>query len=139
MAKINKTYKPGDEFTPDSVNEIIAAINSLIDLEQKQVDYNNPIVLLKSTEANDLKFRNRIYTAQKDGFLLLKALNGSLASELAIMLKINNSTDVVNMWNKFASKEYYLNSFFVPVKAGDKLDVSMTAGNKNVILLFPYK
>lgn len=27
MAKINKTYKPGDEFTPDSVNEIIAAVN----------------------------------------------------------------------------------------------------------------
>ena len=27
MAKINKTYKPGDEFTPDSVNEIITAVN----------------------------------------------------------------------------------------------------------------
>lgn len=139
MAKINKTYKPGDEFTPDSVNEIIAAINELIDLGQKQIDYNNPIKLLESTEANDLRFRNRIYTAQKDGFLFLRALNGSLASELEITLKINNSIDVVNMWNKNASKEYYLNSFFVPVKAGDKLDVSMTAGNKNIILLFPYK
>lgn len=31
MAKINKTYQPGDEFTPDSVNEIIAAINSMVD------------------------------------------------------------------------------------------------------------
>lgn len=31
MAKINKTYKPGDEFTPDSVNEIIAAINKNVD------------------------------------------------------------------------------------------------------------
>lgn len=31
MAKINKTYKPGDEFTPDSVNEIIAAVNKNID------------------------------------------------------------------------------------------------------------
>ena len=27
MAKINKTYKPGDEFTPDSVNEIVTAVN----------------------------------------------------------------------------------------------------------------
>lgn len=31
MAKINKTYKPGDEFTPDSVNEIITAVNKNVD------------------------------------------------------------------------------------------------------------
>ena len=31
MAKINKTYKPGDEFTPDSVNEIITAVNENTD------------------------------------------------------------------------------------------------------------
>lgn len=31
MAKINKTYKAGDEFTPDSVNEIIAAVNKNVD------------------------------------------------------------------------------------------------------------
>ena len=31
MAKINKTYKPGDEFTPDSVNEIITAVNKNTD------------------------------------------------------------------------------------------------------------
>lgn len=31
MAKINKIYKPGDEFTPDSVNEIIAAVNKNTD------------------------------------------------------------------------------------------------------------
>ena len=31
MAKINKTYKQGDEFTPASVNEIIKAINENVD------------------------------------------------------------------------------------------------------------
>lgn len=31
MAKINKTYQSGDEFTPDSVNEIIAAVNKNVD------------------------------------------------------------------------------------------------------------
>lgn len=31
MAKINKTYKAGDDFTPDSVNEIITAVNENID------------------------------------------------------------------------------------------------------------
>lgn len=31
MAKINKTYKAGDEFTPDSINEIIAAVNKNVD------------------------------------------------------------------------------------------------------------
>ena len=31
MAKINKTYKQGDEFTPASVNEIIAAVNENTD------------------------------------------------------------------------------------------------------------
>lgn len=31
MAKINKTYKAGDEFTPDSVNEIITAVNKNTD------------------------------------------------------------------------------------------------------------
>lgn len=31
MAKINKTYRSGDEFTPNSVNEIIAAVNKNID------------------------------------------------------------------------------------------------------------
>ena len=31
MAKINKTYKAGDNFTPDSVNEIIKAINENVD------------------------------------------------------------------------------------------------------------
>lgn len=36
MAKINKTYKAGDEFTPDSVNEIIAAVNkNTDDIEKK--------------------------------------------------------------------------------------------------------
>lgn len=31
MAKINKTYKAGDDFTPDSVNEIITAVNENAD------------------------------------------------------------------------------------------------------------
>lgn len=31
MAKINKTYKAGDEFTPYSVNEIITAVNKNVD------------------------------------------------------------------------------------------------------------
>lgn len=31
MAKIDKIYKPGDEFTPDSVNEIITAVNEIVD------------------------------------------------------------------------------------------------------------
>ena len=52
MAKINKTYKPGDEFTPDSVNEIIAAVNeNTLDLSSLnylksniQTKYINPSV-----------------------------------------------------------------------------------------------
>lgn len=31
MAKIDKKYQSGDEFTPDSVNEIIAAVNKNVD------------------------------------------------------------------------------------------------------------
>lgn len=38
MAKINKTYKPGDEFTPDSVNEIITAVNKNVDDIAKKAD-----------------------------------------------------------------------------------------------------
>lgn len=92
MAKINKTYKPGDEFTPDSVNEIITAIN---DNSSLRLIYDNPN---PSSNINNATEICSIYTA----------------TCLLLVCKVNATSDILNSTfipvlknrNKFRVSDY---------------------------------
>ena len=64
MAKINKTYKPGDEFTPDSVNEIIRAVNKNTD----DIDYVNTIELNKKVSKTHVLNNVDLNSVLESGF-----------------------------------------------------------------------
>lgn len=108
MAKINKTYKPGDEFTPDSVNEIIAAINSMVD-----AIYPIGSIYMSINDVNPSTLFGGTWEKIKDRFLLASGdtyTTGNVGGEATHTLTTN---EIPRHWHGYSSYQHGYPSNYV--------------------------
>lgn len=132
MAKINKTYKPGDEFTPDSVNEIIAAVNDID--RASSINYSSSIMELKDNK----DITNKTYIVEHKCWLQCYVKTASVSGTPFARLRINGN--VIFEGSGIEGTYKYLWTPLFPVEAGDTVIYSLSTnedkGEKALRLYF---